>query len=112
MSVANHWTGNAMLTLKDLQHNLNELVRSAIITSLISSSKQSPKVLFDSINNTVSPSTTSPCHSQNYSDMFHNFLLDKIMSLRSSIQPGLCLLSDALAPPLTSTSYSSFHSVS
>lgn len=49
------------LYLKDLMQDLNNLItksRSAYFSNLITSSKRNPKVLFDTINNIVSPPAT------------------------------------------------------
>lgn len=79
--------------LKHLRDSFNAVLkeaRTAYSSNLISSSKRRPKILFNTINNIVSPPlSTLQCFSIDDWDKFLTFFIDKVTT-RSSIHPGTC----------------------
>ena len=70
-------------------NNMVKDVRASYIANLISSSKQNPKVLFDTINNIVTPAPPAvPVFSNKDGRNFLSFFVDKITDVRASIIPS------------------------
>ena len=80
------------LHLKDLTSELNKSVRdarAAYFASLLSRSKNNPRMLFKIINSIVSPpSPPLPVFSKEDCDSFLAFFVNKVMNVRSSIIPS------------------------
>lgn len=81
------------LHLKELRVTLNEMlkkVRTCYFSQLISSNKHNPRILFDTINKIVSP--TSPqttVLSKSDCNAFLHFFVNKISDVRANIVPSL-----------------------
>ncbi len=90
--------------LKELRTEFNTMVKCARVsyfTTLISSSRCNPKVLYVSVNNIVSPVPPAvPVHSNKDCCDFLSFFVDKVSAVMSSIT-----LSPS-SPPVCSTQHS------
>ena len=81
------------LYLKELLIDLNETIkeaRASYFTKLISSCKNNPKALFETINNIVSPAKcTVPVFSNVDCNHFLSHFVDKVSAIRAGIIPSV-----------------------
>lgn len=76
--------------LLGIYNNMVKDVRDANFSNLISSSKSNPGVLFDTINRTVTPSSSTGLDFPSIDcDKFPSFFLDKVTNIRAIMVPSL-----------------------
>ncbi len=92
------------LHLRELRASLNEMLRTAraqYFSKIISSNKNNSKILFDTINSIVSPTTPQvPVFSIADSNDFLHYFVNMISDIRSSIPPSNCPYTVPDLPPL------------
>lgn len=85
------------LHLKELRVTLNEMLRKArtcFFSQLISLNKHNPRILFDTINKIVSPSSPqATVSSKSACNDFLHFFVNKIRDVRINISPSLSQIS-------------------